>query len=363
MAGVRFQADALPVLIGSLPAPDHEEALRLVFGCTPEIPLWPQLPLNPLERMVPQFAGGMPGLAWRGDTPFVDSAGADFDTQMLRFYEDYLAASENRIDLDRSRFAFAPEAAAGFFIFMERARELKRRPRAVKGQVTGPFTFCTALADADRRAIFYDPQVRDAAVKLLAMKAAWQTRRLLSLGVPAIVFIDEPALAGFGSSEHIGASREDVAACLGEVVDAVHAEGGLAGVHVCANTDWSLVLDSSVDIVNFDAYAFFDRFVLYGASLRRFLQSGRLLAWGIVPTQDVEAIGRESGRSLAALWEREAGQVLALGIDRPALLAQSLITPSCGTGALSLAHATRVLALTREVSDRIRAAGGRDRTG
>ena len=34
-------------------------------------------------------------------------------------------------------------------------------------------------------------------------------------------------------------------------------EGGLVGVHVCANTDWSLVLDSSADIVSFDAYALF----------------------------------------------------------------------------------------------------------
>ena len=41
--------------------------------------------------------------------------------------------------------------------------------------------------------------------------------------------------------------------------------------------------------------------------------------------------------------------------DPPAeLVAQSLITPSCGAGSLSLDQAVKVLQLTRSVSDRIR---------
>ena len=39
---------------------------------------------------------------------------------------------------------------------------------------------------------------------------------------------------------------------------------------------------------------------------------------------------------------------------RQTILSQSFITPSCGTGTLSLAHATRVLELTRDLSEKIR---------
>ena len=336
MAVKRFRADALPVLIGSLPVDDHAAASRLVFEHTPSIPLWAQLPVYPQERMVPQFAPGMPGLAFRAGTPFVDTSAERFEGELLEFYEEHMAVAEGRLEMDLSRFAFTPETARGFFVFMDRVGELAVPPVAVKGQVTGPITFCTGIADEERRAIFYNDQVRDAAVKLLAMKAGWQTRRLGSLGTTVIVFVDEPALAGFGSSEHIGMSREAVSACFEEVVAAVHSEGGLAGVHVCANTDWSLVLDSSVDIVNFDAYAYFDRFILYEPALRSFLESGRYLAWGIVPTQNVEDIDRESADSLVARWEAAAARIIALGFDRATLLAQSLITPSCGTGSLSL---------------------------
>jgi methionine synthase II (cobalamin-independent) len=337
---------------------DHAAAAQLVLEHTPSIPVWAQLPVYPQERMVPQFAPGMPGLSVREDTPFVDTAADRFGEQLLEFYEEYMAVDEGRLDADQSRFAFTPAVARGFFVLLERLKSLDRPPTAVKGQVTGPITFCTGMADEQRRAIFYNEQVRDAAVKLLAMKARWQTRKLKSLGTTAIVFIDEPALAGFGTSEHIGMSREAVCACLAEVAAAVHAEGGLAGVHVCANTDWSLLLDGAIDIVNFDAFAYFERFVLYQQELKRFFDAGRILAWGIVPTQDGEDIDRETVASLVERWEMAAAQVQGLGVDRATLLAQSLITPSCGAGSLSLAHATRVLELTRAVSDRLRDGAG-----
>jgi hypothetical protein len=115
-----------------------------------------------------------------------------------------------------------------------------------------------------------------------------------------------------------------------------------------------LVLDAGADIVNFDAYAYFDRFILYGSHIRDFLNAGRFLAWGIVPTLEPEAIQREGVDSLYdALMERFR-QVESLGVDPKALKAQSFITPSCGLGSLPLDLAKRVLALTRDLSAKIR---------
>ncbi len=138
------------------------------------------------------------------------------------------------------------------------------------------------------------------------------------------------------------------------MAEAVHAEGGLAGIHVCANTEWDLIIDTAVDILNFDAYSYFDRFILYEKAVRRFIEEGRVIAWGIVPTSD--AVAAETEASLIARWEAQAEQVEALGFDRERILSQSLITPSCGTGSLSREHALRVLELTRAVSKRLRGA-------
>jgi hypothetical protein len=44
----------------------------------------------------------------------------------------------------------------------------------------------------------------------------------------------------------------------------------------------------------------------------------------------------------------------AIGVDPAILRRQSFITPSCGVGSLSLDLAKRVLALTRDLSAKIR---------
>ncbi|MBW1970828.1 MAG: hypothetical protein JRI82_15285, partial [Deltaproteobacteria bacterium] len=51
----------------------------------------------------------------------------------------------------------------------------------------------------------------------------------------------------------------------------------------------------------------------------------------------------------------QVGEISALGIEKSTILAQTLITPSCGTGSLSIDLTTKVLTLTRHVSDAIRA--------
>lgn len=350
----RFQADGLPLLIGSLPLTDHREAVELVFQYTPEIPLWVQLPSYPEEGMIAQFLPGMPGITSEKDRVFIDRTGDTFDAAVLAFYEEYMAVTEGTAAISDSRFCLGPDTARGFFALLDKLAAAPVPPKAVKGQISGPITFGIGLTDRAGRAVFYDDQTRDVMVKLLALKARWQVTQLSAAGLPVIVFLDEPALAGFGSSELISISREEILACLKEITDAIHAEGGLAGIHVCANTDWSLILDSGVEIVNFDAYSYFDRFVLYADEIKRFMAGGGIIAWGIVPTGSSEDIERATVASLLARWQDQAAGIETLGIDRPALLRQSLITPSCGTGSLSPAEALKVLSLTADLSRKIR---------
>jgi hypothetical protein len=351
-----FQPNALAMLIGSQPLRDHAEATRLVLAHTPAIPNWVQLPAYRHEGMVDQFMDGLPGLVRGGQRNFVDCTAADFDDQMLAFFEEYLQVTDQAGPWDQTRFVLKPDVAPGFFSLLDALDDHADQLKAVKGQITGPITFCTGLHDQDRRAIFYHDGLREAAVKLLALKAAWQAKVLGRWGVPVIIFIDEPALAGYGSSELISISREDIGLCLGEVIDAVHARNALAGVHVCANTDWSLLLESTVDIVNFDAHGYFDRLILYADALGRYLASGRCLAWGLVPTLQAEQIEASSVESLWQSWSEKIKRLADAGIDPAVVKAQSFITPACGTGSQSAALSRKVLELTRGLSARIRGA-------
>lgn len=349
-----FNADSQALLIGSLPFDDHRQAVAEVLRHTPEIPSWPQLPVYPQEGMVVQFLPGFPGVAKRDNKTFIDIQSDRFEAEQLAFYEAYLAAVEDPQAPAAALFGLDPDASKGFFELVDQLEKSPTKPVAVKCQITGPFTFATGLSDQDGRAVFYNDQLRDMAVKLLALKARWQVTRLKKFGVPVIIFFDEPGLAGFGSSEFISVSKEDISACLTEVVAAVAEEGALAGIHVCANTDWSLAFEAGFKIINFDAYGYFDKFVLYQNQIKAFLDDGAILAWGIVPTLDVDAVEKETADSLIQNWLEKAAIIEEMGFEAAQIKRQSLITPSCGMGSLSLDLARKVLNLTQTISEKIR---------
>ncbi len=347
----RFEANGLPLLIGSLPVNDVREALALILESTPAIPLWPQLPANPLEGMLVQFNEGLPGIVEEPGKTFFDTSLPGFEDEQLRFYEEYLTVSENPALLAGSRFRVSAGRAAGLYGLHDLVASRNNGAVALKGQITGPFTMLTGITDRAKRLGYYDPTVRDLVVKTVAMKAAWQVGFLKEAApLPVILFLDEPALAGLGSSAFISIGLNDIGADLAESVAAIHHAGGLAGVHVCANTDWMLLLDSELDIISFDAHGFFDRFATCRGAIHRYLDRGGMIAWGIVPTGNRELVEKESVESLVALWEKQAAQLAGNAYDLPALLRRTFITPSCGTGALDLETARRVLFLTSEVS-------------
>ncbi|MBU1169300.1 MAG: hypothetical protein KKD44_07025 [Proteobacteria bacterium] len=350
----KFNAEGRPALIGSLPMDNHEKATELVLSYASEIPLWVQLPVFHEEGMIAQFLPGLPGVVTEKDRTFIDKDHEGFDEDVLGFYEDYLMISEGGGDLKESRFGMKGNESRGIVALKQKIKASDEKPYAIKGQITGPITFATGTCDREGRAIFYDDQLRDVAIKHLSMKAAWQTRELSEFGRPVIVFFDEPALAGFGSSAFLTITKESVKEAIGELSQAVHAQGGLSGVHVCANTEWDLLLDSDLDVISFDAYSYFDKFMLYGSKIKRFLDRGGILASGIVPTSPAEVIVKESVESLYSKWEEQTNQLMGLGLSRETVVNQTLITPSCGTGSLPLELAIKVLEMTRGLSDKVR---------
>ena len=229
----------------------------------------------------------------------------------------------------------------------------------LKGQVTGPFTLGTNLVDQNGRCAYYDEQLRDVIVKTVSMKAMWQMARLGAFGLPVMIFIDEPSLLGFGKMTFLSVSREDVIRDLNEVAAAIHAKGGLAGVHCEENTDWSLLMETDLDVLDFDAYDHIQGITLYPAELARFFERGGCLGWGIVPTLDKDAAATETVESLLARFEAGMDQFIARGFDRELLRRRALITPSCGAGGvLTEPLAERVLDLLHNLSTMLRSRYG-----
>lgn len=343
---MKFEGRCMATGIGSLPMTDPEEAVREILKYLPEIPFWPQLPGRAFrEQMVPQYSEGLPGVVEDREKEriYVDSERAV--GEMERFYEKEMAC-------DVDHFAIRPEYAAGLQPMMRELRENRPADLAfTKGHVTGPVTFGFTVKDEKGAAIFYDPNLADIVCRLIAMKAAYQLRLFREFQVPTILFMDEPYMAAFGTTG-MNISREDAVRSLNTVVERIHEGDGIAGVHCCGNTDWSLLFETGVDIVNFDAYEFMEKMALYPEQIRLFLDRGGTLAWGLIPTSG--AVRAETAESLFERFQRGAEKLVSLGIDKEKLCRQCLVTPACGLGSLSREDALLALRLTRELSGLLR---------
>jgi len=351
-----FEPRCLSTTIGSLPHTDVALGTRLMFESTPEIPSWVQFPRRVFcENMMVQFTEGMPGLVEGEEKVYFDTAAPDYVDELTDFYARYLAVTESGDAEALDSFGLSPRYAAGFGEFVARLPEQPAPAVMLKGQVTGPFTLGANLLDQDRRCSYYDDQLRDVIVKTVALRALWQIDRLSAFGLRVMIFLDEPSLLGFGSQTFITISREDIIGDINEVVAVIHDQTALAGVHCEANTDWSLLMESDLDILDFDAYDHMQAMTLYPAELHAFLERGGSLGWGIVPTLDREAAATETIPSLLSRLDEGLDRLVRKGFDRELLLRRALITPSCGAGGvLTEPLAGRVLGLLRDLSIRLR---------
>jgi methionine synthase II (cobalamin-independent) len=334
----RFEFGCLPTAIGSMPHTSPDEACAVIMKYLPDIPIWPQLPRrSPRENMIIQFSEGFPGVVTNGDKIHIEPS-VSFESELEQIYVD---CEQN----NARRYGISPEYAAGLHAFLSKAAGSK----IVKGQVTGPITWGLAVTRQDGLGILYDDTLAEVMAKFLRLKASWQENILKEISPNPIIFVDEPYLVSLGSV-FTPIPEEKVPVLLEEVLRGIK---GTKGLHCCGNTDWSVLLDTSADILSFDAYNCGSSLSTHSARVKSFLQRGGNIAWGIVPNEE-EALAKESLSSLRDRLEDTMAPFARDGIKFKQIIAQGLITPSCTLASLSLEAANQTLELTAKLSRDLR---------
>ena len=312
-----------------------------------DVPAWPQLSrLSFRENMYAQYSPALPVIREDEEQEkiYFDTS-EDITNALETFYTPVIAD-------DLEAFALRPNYANGFFAMMETLRNSDGI--WAKGQVTGPVSFGLTVTDQNLRASLYDDMLADTIVKNAAMNARWQIRQLKSVRSNVILCLDEPYMAAFGSA-FISLSREQVVTYLDEVFDSIHAEGGVAGIHCCANTDWGVLLATKVDILNLDAYGFVENLALYPVELREYLDRGGSICWGVVPNTD--QIFKETPQGLADRLRNGIQLIVEKAASRGVTIKaeefenRSLIAPACGLGPTTIEAADQVFEVLSETGN------------
>ena len=300
----------LTTAMAVMPHTDPDQALEAALSM--DIPFWPQLPrLSYYEDMYVQASEHFPGIL------------LNLDNQTLTFSMDKFA-----VELEDT-FSHLEEPA--YFDISEQysdvyhrflALDLSERP-AIRGQLEGPISFGLNVLDQDKRPIIFDDTVRPFMYEFMARRINVQLERLKKLNENAFMFIDEPglqflfsALSGYDSA----AARTDMEEFLSMIERP-------RGIHLCGNPDWDFLLNQDMDILSLDVYLNGEIFTHYAESIKRFLENGGVIVWGLVPT-NFEPFEAENETSLTDRLEEIWSILDSKGIDKDYLLSRSLISPA-----------------------------------
>jgi methionine synthase II (cobalamin-independent) len=335
----KTEFNLMPTIIGSMPHRAPAAACKIISRYLTELPAWPQLPMRSYrELMTAQYAEGFPGGSITEDGVSV-SHPEGWEHELEALYGAYITG-------DAAKYAISEDSAAGFHAFQQNH---PGHPLGVKGQVEGPVSWGLSVKDELDTPIVYDDVLAEAAAKMLSLKVTWQEALLREISPNTVIFIDEPALTSYGSA-YLPLSKEKIQSLLTEVLGAVK---GVKGVHCCGNTDWTILTETSTDIISFDAYNYASSLALYPEEIRQFVKRGGAIAWGIVPNTN-KGVEEETASSLKDRLEATVAPFTRDGLDFRTILRQSLITPSCGMAYMSEDAAEKLLETMVELTIKMR---------
>jgi len=300
----------LTTAMAVMPHTDVGRALQKALSM--DIPFWPQLPrFSYYEDMYVQASEHFPGIV------------LDLENRTLRFsmekFAEELEGAMAHFD-DPGYFDISETYSVVYRRFL--GLDLSDRP-AIRGQLEGPVSFGFNVKDMEDRPILFNDTVRPFMLEFMARRVNAQLNRLKLMNPNAFMYVDEPglqflfsAMAGYGDQ----AAREDMEFFFSLIERP-------RGVHLCGNPDWDFLLNLDLDILSLDVYTNGEIFASYAPSIRRFLDRGGVLAWGIVPT-NVEPFEKENmvslERRIEEVWDALSGK----GVQKEFLLSRSLLSPA-----------------------------------
>ena len=323
--------------IGSLPLASTASAIQSIAKFSPEIPFWPLPRLSDREGVIGQGLGILADLI----EPCNDGYG----------YQ----VKEGRIDaalslLHRSSGQLSQSNAVGFSAF-EGALAGKLFPSAVavKGQIEGPITLAAYLFYKDRP-FLSDPALFSAIAFHVSQIVCWQIDRLMSAGLPVLLFVDEPALC-LEPREGKAVPEEKRLSALAVTLDDARTRGAVVGLHCCAARPFERMCRVAPDIISFDAHEGLEMFFADRHALD-FARKGGLVAYGLIPTWP--SLDSLDPVKLFTRWLAAA----SLAGNPQELAQRAMITATCGLGLLEISSAADSFRLAHGVSKLIRNLAG-----
>jgi hypothetical protein len=304
-----FTGNLATTAMGIMPHDSVDESLDAALSL--DIPFWPQLPrVSYREDMYVQAMENFPGVV-------IDEEQQRIYVDSDRFMNDLPEYLENEASPDL--FRLSPDFSLVYHRFLD--RDLSSY-RAIRGQMISPVSVGLKITDENGKPIAYNDTIREVLFSFIQKKVNVQYGELRKKNPNAFVWLDDPGLQFLFSA----LCGYDAARAKAEMTDFFNGIDGPRGIHLCGNPDWDFLFTLPLEIISFNAYVSGDTVTTY-ESVKRFIEAGNIISWGIVPTLTEEFLFEDTasiiGR-LSAIW-----RVLEeRGVDRDTIIRNSLVAPA-----------------------------------
>jgi len=332
--------------IGSHPLNDPKRIIRdiLESGIT-----YPYIPQLCTDEMTLQFHYMFPGITILKGTSILDVNTPNFEEKLDTFKDDLKFKA---LLLRPHGIAIESDFVKELSVFSGLLSESPIRPHGIKCQLVGPITEAASIKiHPGNTRLIDDPELLDLLVMLTAEIAHWLSGQLLQIARSnkiqrsnVILFLDEP-LFPFSIEKEI--PTKEALEKIAQVLQLVQCR---KGIHICDNPVNVLndILKYPIDLFSYDA-------IKYPNSLKNtdkgiiedFMLRGGGFAFGLTPNTPESVFGVEripqimTGEltpskffptvdQLVQVLQKNISPLAQKGIPMQQLLAQSLITPSCG---------------------------------
>ncbi|ACF14999.1 conserved hypothetical protein [Chloroherpeton thalassium ATCC 35110] len=317
--------------IGSLPLGNANDAVETVTRYAPEFPFWPQLPKRAQAELMLEHAL-FPFMEF-----FQPCQAKRFGYELTEDKPEAFSAALKKHD-----GALSEENAAGFFAFENAfAKGAFAQAKAVKGQLVGPVTLASLLFQKEK-SFLSDDRLFAQVLDMQRKAALWQIERLGKLGLPVIVFFDEPALMLLSTPAYSSAGS-GVLEGFAKMIFELKNTSATIGVHSCASVPYNLMQNTAADILSFDADLDLETFA-GDSDFNGFVAGNGLAAYGLVPN-DSEKLQTLSAAAIFERWQKAFGQT---GFKQ--IVENGFVTASCGMGLLGENEMIKSFELQSEVS-------------
>ena len=280
--------------VGSLPHTDPKRAASFVLETT-TVPYLPQLPnRHPEERMLVQWGDGLCG------------CGA-VDSSIGLGYGEPIGARA--------------EAFGGAHALLD---VLSSDVPTVKTQATGPVTLALGLLSAGHPGQGLLDCVATGLIGRVEDHIASLAARLPDADITLI--FDEPGLSGL-LVPGFPITRDEAEHVLGKVLTRAPVP---AGIHCCADTDWSVVASVRPSLISWDIDSLGAAFLAHTEAIAAATWEGTGFIWGVAPTQTQPLPGDPGVR-----LQRIVGRLVMAGAKMDGLLEGAMFSPACGLAGLT----------------------------